>query len=838
MRRSWHFISGAGLALFLAISLFPGPSSAAVVLKKPSPLVEAVDQADQAAVDLFRYDRMPIGPDRRKTLQTEAEASVDRALDAAYGSTGLALSDWIALTGIDIGVRFRRQMDNEPFPTEISSLEDRLSCRGDVVLGRHLARYARALARRDKAEQLLVLMEVQSTIGCLSDRQVNVVADHLGLALINWQRERGNDLGDDLADRVLLAALNPVVLVFDQSKHQGPTYSYIWLQINKAALQRAAADLNLKLHLHDYLTGMMVGLDTPPSLAELMDPENIGFGSCSMLEMQAKGSRTGNFGCGREVDCSAAAAELLGRSGVDIGGELPSTSVIPNQPNFDLGSRGNRPGFVRKSPYGIPESGLRDNCSGVGSSIGDAGINGFAGSGLGMAGCVADVMMAQAATQNRSQCVLEAHMNNQPQPGTVLGTIDPRTGLPIIRGITGAEDECTTDPLMQDSGTKDQQFSLAKQRAAEYFRSEEGKKFAQAIALESVDRMEERWRKSLQQLLPGRDISNAKKAVIRQTKQDIQNNPGKYAEAAAKAVEEADRDDTVVEQDQAVGKTDIEGNVSIDVEDHPSESSMQATLEHEAGVHAVSKAVSSEMDGPTLGQDADHQSEDNVQNANPKFKKRNDDLYKKDAKQLEATIRAKMKGTIMPSSPDGPDGQQCVAMSAAMKAAMECESQPRPPLERPPGIGRRGNFLDVNPPINPDLVSSLSPDDPGTIDPSYEQFIASQSNPLSQCFKDYGYGAVGFDSNGRLIVLESKDVSAAECGAIDCKPPARARNVGGVCRCVTDNGAVMRDFGVDRVCLQSDACLGPNPQDLQNLDSLEGLRQRLESIELLLQPEQ
>ncbi|HLQ86691.1 MAG TPA: hypothetical protein VK110_11110, partial [Salinisphaeraceae bacterium] len=105
------------------------------------------------------------------------------------------------------------------------------------------------------------------------------------------------------------------------------------------------------------------------------------------------------------------------------------------------------------------------------------------------------------------------------------------------------------------------------------------------------------------------------------------------------------------------------------------------------------------------------------------------------------------------------------------------------------GIDADGNPITM-PGDEPDFGSGLG-NTTGNIDPSMEQWISNTygDNVFARCTQQEGFNVVGRDGTPYTIGGSSDWRSGQQCGALDCRPPARARNVGGTCRCVASDGS-------------------------------------------------
>ncbi|MDX1459937.1 MAG: hypothetical protein R3348_02675 [Xanthomonadales bacterium] len=834
LRRSRFTFFACG-AVFLGILCATGTVVASTVVRPSlSPNTNQIDTADQALVN---YLNSPTAGSSEQVhrFYLAAERALQERIRAVYSDPDARLADLQALAGIHVGAILRSLVLADAVEPAGPIRESNPACTVDLGSSRHLARYARAVATHDPAEQFIVMVEYQLALNCLTAWEARNYADALGLALLEWDEQVKKHLTPMVdASSLRNALFNPPLLTVDLTKSWGRNWSYIWLHLHKFENSHNFQSRTTPTHLFDYISGAMAAFDNERAmeidLEQLLDPDNIGFGACSFLEMQARGAAVGNFGCSRGLECRRQAlAEELGATTIpSISPDIDLGVSIPGQPGMTVPGMRSQP---EQTPFGRSARNLSSNCGGAGGAS-QAGINGFAPQGSGdFMGCVVNAMVADAMANNPAECILTAARKTAADdPVVVIGGIDPATGLPIIRGFRGSPDGCATDPLAQgpiaidgesDGGCADK-FACAKAGAVEFINSPEGKDYIKTMAHKLLDAHEKRLNDRLANF--GLSPSQAKLDTYKAAREHIENHPEEYVKAAEETAKNAKNDSTTLEKHGALAFT-REGKANVDVEEHPDVDSLQGTLEHEATNHGVSARVAQQLgELPGLDNDEDHAARDQADAEHPdvahemnveKFKNAKDTL-KKRFQQLQNkkknTGSAGQPGTQQPGSPHGPDGEVCSAMSEAMEEWAQCHNLDNP--DRPLGPDRPpiGSQISRVPNFDGSLLSQPGlplPND-GTVDPSHEQFINSQSNVFTDCMKRYGLGIVGMDDKGRLIVIgPTGSLPSQSCGDMDCEPPARPQDVNGVCRCVGDGREIFRDLGAGLLCQQSDACLPP-----------------------------
>lgn len=675
---------------------------------------------------------------------------------------------------ISIGVR--RAYLNRPLLTERQAMRGHALASIDVVLGRQIARYAKAVADKDQAAQVDILTELQNGLLVLSANQVEKFAIQLGEILQAETEKLFTEIEQpEKREAALFAALNPALLVFDSIKHRGPNALYAWLRQYRSYLGDVALAPN-RLYLFDRIAGVMIGFDNTnnilDNLDELLDPANIAWGDCALGQMTARGVRTGNFACGMGPQCRPAPAGF--------------GKIIPIRQDLDRShkkkTRISR--ADRISPYGISAAAMKGDCQAVsggsGGAVGAGGGGPSAGGGGtmagvgGLSGCLVNAAFREAASSGGA-CRLNAMQNNARRDGR--GAIGP-----AVRGVYGQGD-CGTDPHMLGN----QDFGGAGGPSAEELaaRNEQTiqdilNRFSAVLADENSDS-------------PIRQIGNTVAGEqLSEAEWDRLANDVRTADICGPP---SRCDTSYMGTTQCPSSSDRQCDVTIIINVEPHLNSdgycrascqfdVVRTVLHEVAAHATTMV-------DQTGMEANHEdlSGEAKREANEADEAREHDNYfnvvgfmagdnvADTAKSIAEAISAGQKQP-------GPGNryEMCGPAAEALQDMMQCAAGGMA------GVDGDGNPIPI-PSNNTDLGSGLG-NTGGNVDPSMEQWISGTygDSVFARCTQQEGINVVGRDGNIYTIGGGSDWTSAQQCGALDCLPPARARSVGGLCRCVASGG--------------------------------------------------
>ena len=610
---------------------------------------------------------------------------------------------------------------------------------------------------------------------------------------------------------------------------QGPNWLYYAL-LKAEANSPKASDRLSKLYFYDFITGSLVSMVPRGaiSVAPLLDPENIGTGMCSLLEMVGAGGETGDFACGRGISCSANNMNNVPNLGQ--GTELiPNNSVLGNAAdNSFLGDRGqlfdnlgaNFQGET--TPYGIPVSSLSGNCEGAGTSA--AGIGQLANSPgfSSFSGCLATALAA-AAQDNTGSCIIRASQAiASQQPTTIFGT--GRNGLPVVRGVLG-DSSCQSDPLAQGGGkplTSGQFasdcrtfYACGKEGAADFFRSQAGVEFTKQLLHDAADAWADRLGDINSIGSGSRTLTPDQQAAVDAAHDQADAEAGNLAEEGAKAVEDSKQKAGLASKEKDAGQT--RGSDIVVDKGLPDTKSNQAVLEHEAAHAILNKFFTGK--GGSSGVDHHEVMKQQPGTYYDRWAQMMEDAKSWIEEQLNPS---KDEEEDTPPSDDQdqtqtpkPDEGYCTALSESMKTLMACTNPIEFPFEAPGGLSPETVILPERA-DGPTFLTPL-PDDDG-----FAKSEAAAASMFGECYAQFGMNVLGVDKKGNLIIGGTADLSSNRCGALDCTPPSVAKPVNGFCQCVGDGpdiGRIYREMGHKRLCATSDACI-PRIDIFSTLDNL------------------
>src|SRR5699024_5482890 len=119
-----------------------------------------------------------------------------------------------------VSIRLRRAFLNRPLLTERVAMRNHALASIDVVLGRQIARYAKAVVVDDADNQLDVLTELQNGLLVLSANQGEMFATRVGeVRPADSNKLFAASKESDNREAAMLAVLNPALLVLDTIKH-------------------------------------------------------------------------------------------------------------------------------------------------------------------------------------------------------------------------------------------------------------------------------------------------------------------------------------------------------------------------------------------------------------------------------------------------------------------------------------------------------------------------------------------------------------------------------------------------------------------------------------------
>ncbi len=768
----------------------------------------------------------------------EAIKALDRhvslELVGALAQSSLSAADRPRLTALWISRALRDAYGQGLLVTERSELWNTSACKQDLSASRFPSRIALAASKKLDHEVLLTLVEFQNGLNCLSARQAVQFAHAFGRSIVRAEHSF------KLSTQDRLSLFNLALLTVDQTKFAGRTPLYEWLKRHAAELKDAQRLTGRPLYLYDYVTGQLVGISGAPlqalGIERILKPEAIGMGACSFLEMEASGLKTGNYGCSRSLGCGDSNGEGKTR-------ESWSSSLFNGSEMRDRMLRDIEAAKRGKTPMGVSVSKAQSaSCGGAGSAgsaMGAGGLSDGSGSGAGgiglgrlangnWQGCVTATTIATAVGSSYGQCVVgtgkraqrAAQSGGSYGPGKVSG-VGGGNGCtdPLAQrgsGTVGEDGHGSYDSQDSDNTDNKEALAQAKKNAAAWLRSAAGQRYVQSV----VEITLQEYRADVNS---NANLTDAQRTArlndINRVALDVRRNPGKYADHAAKAIESAGIDDTLVEKEDALAQTEqTAGNtpkVTIDTSAHVNRSQLEATLAHEGG-HVAKMLAGSTMTNKVYEDEYSEKDEHTVIQAWEKsggeigdwFWIRNSAdratqaKYNKRACSADAECAKRREleaaGTGNTQMPEGP--QNCSPLQAAMMDMLSCAnpSAAADPLGRDSagGSGTGGG-------------ASVAP---GLVLPSVDQWNNAQKNVFSQCLAAYGVGTPGLDGNGYLSVGLDNPASATGCGAMLCPAGGSSAAVGGGCACGSKAGDIARLLGPASWCFNSDACLGGQPE--------------------------
>ncbi|MEM7670469.1 MAG: hypothetical protein AAF317_15250, partial [Pseudomonadota bacterium] len=707
-------------------------------------------------------------------------------------------------------------------------------------------------------ETLLSLIEFQNGLNCLSARQVRDFAWAFGQALLRLE----DYLTLSPADRD--AFFNLALLSVDQAKFAGMSPLHQWLRTHGAELRDRMVAANEPLYLYDYMTGHLVGMTGDPlrafGIEQVLDPANIGMGSCSFLEMEGNGLNTGSHACARNLGC--AASDPL--SVEDLGGVVPGRDATPDG-RIILDHELRRTGDLQldrrdltdlqligalRTPFGTPIADLRpDVCeNGVNTGIGGLGTAGFgsgqgdARTGIGLAafgnsnwvGCVAATTIANRNKGDWATCQMNVAWN------AANGAYDEdyRTGGgirafgasghgscsdPLAQGGSQSGEDDGYTPYLSDPTEAKAAFAKAKSNIAEAS-GEDG--LARLLLGEFFDRYIDA---SIVAAAFSPDLSPEHREQAVAAYEGVRADKDNILDAAFETIEDAQ--EGYVNGNFAETNTEkgVNGEITVDLDKHSSSSTLEGTLLHEA-MHVIKKLIFAGARNnffaltlaPSLDEhDLIYEMEGTSSNVVSDYftdrakKSYNDNNDVNDAMNnldcLDAVSCAEAAGqSNAKDQGDGGAGDQlpagpqlCGAQQAMMRDMMSCTS-----VGQFGGSGTGG----IDPVASGGGTSDAAVVDPGRVLPTLEQWTNAQSNVFTQCMAKYGIGTAGTDENGFVIAGINEPSSSTGCGVMICPPGGTAAAVGAGCACSGRNGELGRPYGNEKLCFTSDACLPGKPE--------------------------
>lgn len=697
-----------------------------------------------------------IAEGRRRQARREIEPKINALLgNLCRGEPDK--TDLQKLSGAILSVQLRRAYHTFPLRTERDEMQNTPLAQIDLALGRHLARYADALASGDDEAQVAVLQEMLSGLLVLSADQVNEFAEQLGDVLDAYTAKLVEECNTTQQHMALSVTINPALLVFDLAKYRGFNATHRWLEQQTARLRHTETYLD-QLYTFDPVAGVLLSFKEPNLLLDpldkLIDPDNIAFGHCSLGQMASAGAASGQFGCSLGPQCKPGVKKSKRDKGGLFGFDLSRFFGIDKSADKDIGPE--------RSPFGVPTHELAGNCfangaGASGSSSGGSSAGGGAGGpfgrqGGGFAQCMANAVYQQAVANDPARCILAAQQKLQDARSNETIIVGKGKGGPVIRGVYG-NDSCTTDPRMSSPGGN-------KKRS-------------------SSNLMQQRINETISDL---RKKDSAARAFLQSsTEDDLSESDflrvSNELEENSRVCNDCLDEDTYGETEPREGKW-REANFTFDAENHENESGdcdaecyfeMLLTVWHEA-THAAENLDRSE--------DASHEdieaSEDTAKDAKDTAEETRDQA-RKVIEDMKGSDDTTMPAPGQPYEPCGPVAEayrDMMACTGGQVAGMDDQGNPIPaPDGRKPGEDKLGGGLG-----NTD----------GNVDPTEEQWINGQygNNAFSSCMASEGMTVVG--DNGRVYHIGGNQPSRESCGTITCRPPAEPKVVNGTCRCVVE----------------------------------------------------
>ncbi|TDX99372.1 hypothetical protein [Thiohalophilus thiocyanatoxydans] len=738
--------------------------------------------ADWKTQRIARLDKQVIAAvadGRRREVRREVEPKIS-ALLAGLCAGEPDKANLQRLSGAVLAVRLRRAYHSFPLRTERDELRGSPLAQNDLALGRHLARYAEALAAEDHAAQVAVLQELLSGLLVLSADQVETFAERLGEVLEAHTHSLADGCTETRRQAALSVAINPALLVFDLAKYRGFNATHRWFETQ--AMQLRGFRLQpARLYTFDPVAGVLIGFDEPALILdhmdELIDPENIAFGHCSVGQMASAGAETGRFACTLGPQCKpGGGSDKRGKGGIF---------------GFDLsrlfgggGQQAEEDGRPERSPFGLPTRGLGDNCvtGGAGGTSGGQAGGGSGGGGApfgrgggGFAQCMANAAFEKAIANDPARCMLAAQQRLRDARNNETIIVGQGEGGPVIKGIYG-NDNCTTDPRMSSPGGNS---GTSKQSS-------------------SSNLMQQRINETIEDL--NQKGSAARAFVQASTKKELSESDfirvSNELKDNSRVCDSCLDADTLGETEPREGKW-REAEFTFDAGNHESGTNecdadcyfeMLVTVWHEA-THAAEK-----LDRPEDASHADIESSEDAAHEGQ-------DAAENTRKQAEEMI-GETKGGDGTKMPDpGMAPEPCGPVADAFREMMACTSG------QVAGMDGGGNPIphpDGSQPDEGDLGGSRGNTD-GNVDPTEEQWINDQygDNAFSRCMAAEGMTVVGND--GRVYQIGGDKQSRESCSTITCRPPAEPTVVNDMCRCVVEGqreriGAIIAQHERTRHC--------------------------------------
>ncbi|MDZ7661066.1 hypothetical protein [Thiohalophilus sp.] len=608
-----------------------------------------------------------------------------------------------------------------------------------------------------------MLSEFQLGLLALSADQVESFANRLGTVLESQTRRIEDRLGEDRLGEALAAVANPALLVFDLIKHRGYNELHRWLSRHRDELGESAPHV-ARIYSFDRISGALIGFDEAglllDNLNELLDPRNIAYGHCSIGQMASAGAKTGNFGCGIGPHCRQTTAE-----GIDVKlikdrfgrKRVVDTSAPPT------------------TGFGVHPDMLTGRCGSVGAGGGQSGggAGPFSGGHHGFASCMAGAMYLEAMANDPARCRLKAMAKLQRARSGGLVVVPGGEGGPMIAGILG-EDGCQSNPRMDlPDGNRPV--------------GPEAEAFNMQYSLSKLLKKKGSWLRAALQTATDHELSDEDFETLEESLMD--------ADLCHDCLDK-DEDNIQMGEMNCVGRglsSDCQPKITMDVEHITEEEGengncasacqqeMAMTLIEEL-LHAAHALDMTLREWAYAGDDLDHSQMDALVEGRgtgfsvvDKAKKAAEEQKKKQQEQQQGGGQEKMPDPLSPP-------RQCGPVAEAYRDLMACEA------------GSVAGMKDGDPVRMPgtdeDSVAgkpSLGNTD-GNVDPSEDQWIDAQygDNAFSRCMAENKQMVVTAD--GKVRVIGGRSGQGQACGALDCMPPARARKVGGICRCVNEMG--------------------------------------------------
>ncbi len=727
------------------------------------------------------------------------------------------------LLAIDLDSAIRTAIDTTRFVTARQELRDEPSCQTPLPYARPFTRFARAVAADDHIEQLFVLSEFQNSLNCLSADQVVIYAVLIDAILwrfeTRWSAMGHGDVIDPMDDGIngIRGIYNPLLMLDDMVKYRGLSRFHSWLMYHARTFEYASAATDLRLHLYEPLSGSIEIFapsgDFPLQIAALLDPMNVGMGTCSFVEMRGAAAAGGVPACGRSIGCEASMA--AGSSMTPIRRSDGNGNEVPDE-----------------TPFGVATASLvPTNCAGAGGS--NSGLGGLSAAGEDSGnnpivgafpganggtwlGCTTAAMMATGNPgSNLGACLIEA--GSAPHDG------GSQFGVSANGVLSTGGDGCA-NPLAQsnnnsqnkdDDGDNDP-FGIAelteevKNEVTDYLDTTEGREEFRQAAIVAIE-------ESRRQELDKKDISLRRRAQINEgydgMLRKLDEEFDQAAEGAQKTVQAAT---AKYKPADVFGDTaNNGGSPVITINTKFGNPNPQIAKEQVASTlaHEMFHAFMAYLGGNTRFFDetttaADHKAIQNLEKPGTNYSRRFPDPYNDPVWQalyrslfgawVSSSSTNEEEGANSRSSsgaqiPGGPEGQpgMCGAHEEMMADILSCTSD-----------GVDGN-----------LPASATPEpgkpDPGLILPTKQQFDDNLGNIMTACMQAYGIGAPKFSSEGGITASLLNPANPQGCGAMLCGEGAYAANTGSQCVCTAPSGDILRPQGPFEICDNSDACFRP-----------------------------